>query len=99
MYDELTEVDIRKMQEELDRRIRELRPAGLPAQTARQAALFDAFLHGSKLPDRQRQELLPQRALIVTLYRMIQKGSPERRNWPSWARSARWYALSSISIS
>lgn len=26
MYDELTEVDIRKMQEEMDYRIRELRP-------------------------------------------------------------------------
>ena len=59
---------------QLSGRIRELRPAGLPAQTARQAALFDAFLHGSKLADRQRQELLPQRALIVTLYCMIQKG-------------------------
>lgn len=59
---------------QLSGRIRELRPAGLPAQTARQAALFEAFLHGSRLPDSQRQELVPQRALIVTLYRMIQKG-------------------------
>ena len=59
---------------QLSGRIRELRPAGLPAQTARQAALFEAFLHGSRLPDSQRRELVPQRALIVTLYRMIQKG-------------------------
>lgn len=36
MYDELTEVDIRKMQEELDHRIRELRPQLIEeVQTAR----------------------------------------------------------------
>ena len=36
MYDELTEVDIRKMQEEMDYRIRELRPQLIEeVQTAR----------------------------------------------------------------
>lgn len=36
MYDELTEVDIRKMQEEIDYRVRELRPQLIEeVQTAR----------------------------------------------------------------
>lgn len=56
-------------------RIKELRPAGLSAVVAKQAALFDAFCHGAELLPQDRQMLLPQRSHVVTLYRMIQEGS------------------------
>ena len=60
---------------QLSGRVRELRPAGLPPIVAKQAALFEAYIHGARLPEAQRQMLLPQRGFIVALYRMIQEGS------------------------
>ena len=59
---------------QLSGRIKELRPAGLSAIVAKQAALFDAFIHGAALTAQQKQLLLPQRSHVVALYRMIQEG-------------------------
>ena len=54
MYDELTEVDIKKMQEEIDHRIRVLRPQLIEAvQTARAFGDLSANYAGADDPHRQ----------------------------------------------
>ena len=59
---------------QLSGRIKELRPAGLPAEAPAQAALFTAFERGAALTAGQKQLLLPDRGHIAALYRLIRQG-------------------------
>lgn len=59
---------------QLSGRVREVRPAGLAEVVPEQAALFNAFEHGAALEKQQKQQLLPDRAHIAALYRLIREG-------------------------
>lgn len=59
---------------QLSGRIKELRPAGLPAAVPAQAALFTAFERGAQLTPEQKRQLLPDRGHIAALYRLIREG-------------------------
>ena len=59
---------------QLSGRVRELRPAGLPEAAPQQAALLAAFRSGAPLTGAQKALLLPDRAHIAALYRLIREG-------------------------
>ena len=54
--------------------MRALRPAGLPDTAVRQAALYEAFNCGACLTEEEKRLLLPDRAHIAALYRLIRQG-------------------------
>ena len=60
---------------QLSARVRALRPAGLPDEAVRQAALYEAFNCGASLTKEEKRLLLPDRAHIASLYRLIRQGS------------------------
>lgn len=55
-------------------RIRDMRPAGLTDNYLEPLRLYQAFSGGTALTVQQKQQLLPQRADTVALYRMAQTG-------------------------
>lgn len=55
-------------------RARELRPAGLGNEPARQAALYEAWRSGAHLDGQQRTLLKPERDDTVALYRQLRSG-------------------------
>ena len=58
---------------QLSARVRALRPAGLPDEAVRQAALYEAFNRGASLTSEEKRLLLPDRAHIAALYRLIRQ--------------------------
>ena len=55
-------------------RARELRPAGMGNEPARQAALYEAWRSGAHLDGQQRTLLKPERDDTVALYRQLRSG-------------------------
>ncbi len=55
-------------------RIRELRPAGLENCAPRQAAVYTAFRQGANLEKSEKGQLLPDRAHVAAVYRLIRGG-------------------------
>ena len=58
---------------QLSARVRALRPAGLPDEAVRQAALYEAFNRGASLTSEEKRLLLSDRAHIAALYRLIRQ--------------------------
>lgn len=58
---------------QLSARVRALRPAGLPDEARWQAALYEAFNCGASLTSEEKRLLLPDRAHIAALYRLIRQ--------------------------
>lgn len=55
-------------------RVRELRPAGLENCSPQQAAVYTAFRQGASLEREEKLQLLPDRAHVAAIYRMIRSG-------------------------